>query len=117
MSQSRQIIQAYRVITNDLWIKNVDGSMPRANMAIFTDGNGGTYKTDLCGNIPSPGMNMIQITNTGSTIVADLSYNKLSLTYGQGIRIAKGASNTLLFEADNTSSITCFTNHKIRYKI
>ena len=107
MSQSRQIIQAYRVITNDLWIKNVDGSMPRANMAIFTDGNGGTYKTDLCGNIPSPGMNMIQITNTGSTIVADLSYNKLSLTYGQGIRIAKGASNTLLFEADNTSSITC----------
>jgi len=106
MSQARQIIQAYRVITNDLWIKNVDGSVPRANMAIFTDGNGGTYKTDLCGNIPSPGMNMIQITNTGSTIVADLSYNKLSLTYGRGIRIAKGVSNTLLFEADNTSSIT-----------
>lgn len=108
MSQPKQIIQAYRIITSDLHLKNLDGTNPAPNLAIFTDGAGGTYKSNLGGAISRPGFNEISITNSRSTIVADLSRNILSFTAGPGISIIKDNvnQNNLIFESGVTSTLT-----------
>ena len=108
MSQSKQIIQAYRIITRDLHLRNLDGTNPPANLAIFTDGAGGTYQSDLSGFISRPSFNEISITNSRSTITADLSRNILSFTAGPGISIIKDSlnNNNLIFESGVTSTLT-----------
>jgi len=109
MAANKKTFEVDRFLTRSLLLRNPDNTAPSANLALLTDGQGGTYYTYLASSgTNTAAFNQINLLDTTSTIRADLSYNILNFRQGPGIVIQKQNANTISFKASPIVPSTFF---------
>jgi len=104
MTANKRTYEVDRLLTRELCLKYPDNTPPRANLAVLTDGRGGTYYGPLNpSSAVTTGFNEIYLPETKSTIYADLSFNILNFRQGTGMYISKIDHNTIIFQ---TTAVT-----------
>jgi len=99
MTANKRTFEVDRFLTRQLLLRFPDNTPPSANQAILTDGVGGVYFARLASTISAnTAFNQVNLVDTNSTIVADLSYNVLSFKEGPGVRIRKTGGYGIVFE-------------------
>jgi len=99
MTANKRTFEVDRFLTRQLLLRYPDNTPPSANQAILTDGVGGVYFGRLASTISAnTAFNQVNLVDTNSTIVADLSYNILSFKEGPGVRIRKTGGYGIVFE-------------------
>ena len=99
MSANKKTFEVDRFLTRTLLLRNQDNSAPSANLALLTDGTGGTYYTYLASsNLNVNSFNKIYLPDTQSSLTADLSFNILNFKQGSGVQIQKQNANTIVFK-------------------
>jgi hypothetical protein len=93
MTANKRTFEVDRFLTRQLLLRYPDNTPPSANQAIFTDGQGGTFYAALASsNVTATAFNAVFLADTGSTIIADLAQNTLTLQGGPGIRFQQGGA-------------------------
>ena len=105
MTANERTYEVDRILTRELCLKYPDNTPPSANLAVLTDGRGGTYygAINLSPGAQTTAFNEIYLTDTKSTVYANLSYNVLKFKQGPGMYVSKLDNNTLIFQT--TSAI------------
>jgi hypothetical protein len=100
MTANKRTYEVDRILTRELCLKYPDNTPPLANLAVLTDGRGGTYygAINLSTNATARSFNEIYLPDTKSTVYADLSYNILNFKTGPGMYVSKLDRNTLIFQ-------------------
>jgi len=105
MTANKRTYEVDRILTRELFLKYPDNTPPAANLAVLTDGRGGTYYGPInpSSGLATTGFSEIYLPDTKSTVYADLSYNILNFKQGPGMYVSKLDRNTLIFQT--TSAI------------
>ena len=88
MNVNRKNLDVDTFLTRQLCLKNPDNTDPAANLAVLTDGKGGTYLRNVFGGATIPtGFNALYLPDTNTSTVANNAYNVLSFKAGTGVSI------------------------------
>jgi len=88
MNVNRKNLDIDTLLTRELFLKNPDNTNPAANLAVLTDGEGGTYLRNIYGDVSAPtGFNALYLPDTNTSTVANKAYNVLSFKAGTGVTL------------------------------
>jgi len=100
MNVNRKNLDVDTILTRELCIKNPDNTAPAANLAVLTDGTGGTYLRNVFGGATIPtGFNAVYLPETNTSTVANNAYNVLSFKAGTGVSIFFDSQKNVVFNS------------------
>ena len=96
---SKKTLEIDKFLTRELYLKNPDNTIPTANLAILTDGTGGTYLRSVYNAANPSGYNAIYLVDSNVSTVANLAYNTLKLKEGPGVALIKDRDDTIVIKS------------------
>ena len=97
MNVNRKTLDIDSIVIRQLGIKNPDNTVPVENLAVLTDGNGGTFLRNINGNTLQ-GFNRVFLPDTNvSTISNNANNNTLSLKGGIGVSLLLDSQKNVVF--------------------
>ena len=94
----QRTIEVDKLLTRQLFLRNIDNTPPQANQLILTDGQGGTYYSDITPSTSLTGFNEIYLADTKTLLSTPLKKNTLTLKQGPGVNITSVSPNTIIFK-------------------
>jgi len=88
-----------KFLTRQLYLKNPDNTIPPANLAVLTDGTGGTYLRSVYNAANPSGYNAVYLVDTNVSTVANLAYNTLKLKEGPGVALLKDRDDAIVIKS------------------
>ena len=99
MSGNNRTFEVDKFLTRQLFLKNPDNTTPPANLAVLTDGTGGTYLRSVYNAANPSGYNAVYLVDQQVSTVANLAYNTLKLKEGLGVAILKDRDDNIVIKS------------------
>ena len=99
MSGTIKTLEIDKFLTRQLYLKHSDNTIPEANLAVLTDGTGGTYFRSVYNAANPSGYNAVYLVDSDVSTVAKLAYNTLKLKEGPGVRLLKDRDDNIIIKS------------------
>lgn len=99
MSGNNRTFEVDKILIRSLCLKNPDNTTPSPNLAVLTDGTGGTYLRSVYNAANPAGYNAVYLTDSNVSTVANLAYNTLKLKEGPGVALLKDRDDNIVIKS------------------
>ena len=99
MSGNNRTFEVDKILIRSLYLKNPDNTTPSPNLAVLTDGTGGTYLRSVYNAANPAGYNAVYLTDSNVSTVANLAYNTLKLKEGPGVALLKDRDDNIVIKS------------------